>query len=147
MFLKSLLKIHVIKMDEIVRDPELLATCRTLSHGGSSGMNMALNYYEQLIQSRSVDAMGCFANYQQSCIGWALVTRETDNFHYRPATGTVCFQVYVHHTYRRNGVGTALLKKAKSLVPTENLMVYGTSGHYFFNAHLKEGLCRSVYGG
>lgn len=143
---ESLISISVVEMDRILKDPNLLATCRRLSYGGSSGMNCALDHYQGLILSRSVDAKGIFAQYHKEYVGWALLTRETDNYSYRPEPGTVCFQIFVDGQYRRNGIGSKLLRQAKSLIPAETLLVYGSTGHYFFDRHMREGVCTSIYG-
>lgn len=145
MFLSGPIHIEVVEMDKILRAPNLLATCRQLSHGGSSGMNQALDHYQALILARSVQAKGIFASHNASFVGWALLTHETDVYYYKPVPGSACFQVYVDIHSRRNGIGSRLLKAAKDLVPNEDLLVYGESGHYFFGRHMSEGVCKTVY--
>lgn len=145
MFLSGPIHIEVVEMDKILRAPNLLATCRQLSHGGSSGMNQALDHYQTLTHARPVQAKGIFASHQARFVGWALLTHETDVYYYKPTPNCVCFQVYVEGQFRRNGIGSRLLRAAKSLVPNEDLLVYGETGHYFFGSHMREGTCQSVY--
>jgi len=143
MLINDQISLEIHEMNKIIRDPFLMATCRRLSHGGGSGMNQALDHYQTL--DRSIDARGIFANLSDKYIGWALCTRETDIYYYKPVPGTAAFQIYVDPTYRRKGIGRMLLRKAKSLVPNEDLLVYGNDGHYFFGALMNEGLCSSIY--
>jgi|SRR5579885_1978233 len=143
--MKLLLTTEVVEMDKILRDPNLLATCRRLSYGGSSGMNMALDYYQGLILSRSVDAKGIFGIYQKQFVGWALFTREDDRFYFRAEPGKACFQVFVDPQYRRNGVGSKLLQIAKELVaPNETIAAYMHSAPSFFGAPANQGTVQPV---
>jgi GNAT superfamily N-acetyltransferase len=148
MLIRTLIHLDTIEMDRILADPELEAECRRLSHGGSSGMNNALTHYRtvQASENRSISAKGIFARYLGDNIGWALWTRETDNYSFKPLPGHVAFQVYVALEYRRKGIGTLLFKAAQSLIqPNDVLHVYYCSNPNFFLPFKDQGLCRDVY--
>jgi GNAT superfamily N-acetyltransferase len=148
MLISHLTVIEIVDMDRIITDPTLELECRRLSHGGSSGMNKALDHYHDVkrTDTRPIDAKGIFAKYMRQYIGWALWTRETDNYSFNPAPGRVAFQIYVNHEYRRKGIGTKLFNAAQTLVqPHEQLHVYYVSNPAFFRPFVEEGLCKDVY--
>jgi len=143
-----LVRFRVVEMDQILKDTDLLTTCRRLSHGyASSGMNRALTLYQSMAdRGQSVDARGVFAKYGSQYIGWLLFTRLADDFYYTPKPNHACAQIYVHESYRRKGVGTRLLKVAKKLTtPQEKLVVYAHSNPEFFVPLMNQELCKSVY--
>lgn len=110
-------------------------------------MNRALDHYHAVrrTEGRPVNAKGIFAKYMGKYIGWALWTRETDNYSFVPCRGQVAFQIYVAHEYRRKGVGTMLFHAAQRLVDTgETLRVYYYSNPHFFQPFKDAGLCGEV---
>ncbi len=110
-------------------------------------MNRALDHYHVVKQTegRHIDAKGIFARHLGEYVGWALWTRETDNFSFKPTPGQVAFQVYVAANYRRKGVGTRLLQHACSLtLPDEKVHVYYWSNPSFFEPFKNQGLCGEV---
>lgn len=147
MLVSHMLAIETVEMDRVLADSDLEVHCRRLSHGGSSGMNKALNYYHDVrrTQGRTINAKAIFAKYMSEYIGWALWTRETDNYSFKPSPGQVAFQIYVAHNYRRKGVGTRLFQAAQAIVqPDELLHVYYCSNPNFFQPFKEQGLCREV---
>lgn len=147
MLIRHLLAISTIEMDQILTDSDLEVHCRRLSHGGSSGMNNALNHYHTIkrTEGRSINAKGIFAKYLGEYVGWALWTRETDNYSFKPTPGQVAFQVYVAINYRRKGVGTRLFQAAQAIIqPDELLHVYYHSNPNFFQPFKEQGLCGEV---
>ncbi len=149
MALAAPLQIEIMDMDQIIADPNLEALCRKLSLGGSSGMNMALNNFQAIkrAEGRSLNAKGIFAKetVTQDYIGWALWTRETDNYYFMPQPGDSCFQVYVTPRFRRMGVGTQLFQAARSIAnPEEQIKVYLWSEPNFFNNFKNKGLCQEI---
>lgn len=147
MLVNYLLALQTVEMDQILADDNLEVHCRRLSHGGTSGMNNALNHYHAIrrTEGRSINAKGIFAKYMGDYIGWALWTRETDNYSFKPAPGQVAFQVYVAANYRRKGVGTRLFHAAQSIIlPDEKLQVYFYSNPDFFRPFYDKGLCGEV---
>lgn len=147
MLIRHLTSIEVIEMDRILADVNLENNCRRLSHGGNSGMNRALDLYRNIRQNegRSVNAKGVFAKYARNYIGWALWTREADNYSFKPKPGVVAFQIYVESTYRRRGVGTMLFQAAQKLVEANEILhVYYVSNPNFFHPFKSAGLCEEV---
>jgi GNAT superfamily N-acetyltransferase len=138
------IKLDIIEMDEIVRSTEIMKTCRALTLGGVSGMNSALDYYKLLAGTRSINALGIFANYGSICVGWALFTYEDDQFYFTARDGNVCTQIYVHPNYRRQGIGKKLMDKATILAKPDTMNVYAWSNWNFFypfiqkHSHIKE---------
>jgi GNAT superfamily N-acetyltransferase len=137
-FNRSLVKFQIIEMDEILTSPSLLATARSLTLGRSSGMNSALDYYSLLVKERSVDALGIFANYMGSSIGWALFSYEKDHWGFEPQPGQVCAQVYVSVGYRRCGVGRDLIRMISKMAKPDIVRVYAWSNYAFFEPLMKE---------
>ena len=147
MLISHMLVIETVEMDRILADDNLEVHCRRLSHGGHSGMNNALNHYHAVkrTEGRSINAKGIFAKYMGEYVGWALWTRETDNYSFKPNPGQVAFQIYVNINYRRKGVGTRLFQAAQAIVqPNEMLHVYYCSNPNFFQPFKDKGLCREV---
>lgn len=137
------LYIRAVEMDVILRNANLLSTVRRLTIDSGSGMNMALNYYQTLIQSRSVNAHGVLGYHGSLAIGWALVTRESDRFSFKERAGHACIQVYVLPTFRRKGVGCALVKSATELYE-DTFNVYHWSNPEFFSLFMGEKNFKSV---
>lgn len=139
--------VEVIEMDRIIADPLLENTCRRLSYGGTSGMNSALNHYKtiQKTEGRHIEAKGIFAKLMQEHVGWALWTRESDNYSFTPQFGFVAFQIYVAQAHRRRGVGSKLFYTAHSLLePHEKLRAYLYGEPGFFEPLRDKGLCSQV---
>lgn len=147
MLIRHLTSIEVIEMSRILTDSHLEEECRRLSHGGNSGMNRALDLYHTIRkeEGRPVNAKGIFAKYAKTYIGWALWTRERDNYSFVPCRGQVAFQIFVAHEYRRKGIGTMLFQAAQRLVDAgETLRVYYYSNPNFFQPFKAAGLCGEV---
>jgi|SRR5208282_1112618 len=137
------LSIKSVEMDDILRDADLLTVIRRLTLGGESGMNRALNYYQVLRATRPIRAHGILAYYNGEPIGWALVTRESDQYSFLEKDGHACVQVYVDYPFRRNGVGCSLIKTARELYQ-DTLHVYDWSNPKFFSLFMDEKNFKSV---
>lgn len=148
MLIRHLTSIEVMEMDQILADSNMEEVCRRLSHGGNSGMNRALDLYHEIRRSegRSINAKGVFAKHLTNYIGWALWTREADNYSIMsPRPGVVAFQIYVAHEHRRKGIGTMLFQAAQKLVEANELLhVYYYSNPNFFQPFKSAGLCGEV---
>src|ERR1700686_1035076 len=131
-------KLKIIEMDDIVRDPILLAAARKLTIGPPSGMNSALDYFIELSKTRSVDALGIFAYYMQQPIGWSLFSYESDRYMFASREGNACAQVYVAHEYRRHGVGSRLLKQVAKIAHPDTVNVYRWSNIEFFDPIMQQ---------
>lgn len=131
-FNPAFLKIVLIDMDDILRNQHLVTMCRTLSLGGTSGMNICLNEYADLLKTRSVDACGIFAHYLDIPVGWCLYTYEDDYFCFRPEEGEVASHIYVHEQWRRLGIGTRLIQLATKMAEPDALRVYAHNNYDFF---------------
>lgn len=141
------LDIKVFGMDQIVRTPHLLSTCRTLSLGWGSGMNRALSAFESVMLMRAIEARGLIAYLDTIPIGWALLSKDelTDTTFFNPTLG-FCFQVYVRMDLRRKGFGSQLLNKATQLAGSEKIRVYEDNTPGFFNRHMKDNsTIKSIY--
>jgi hypothetical protein len=147
--LSSHISVEITEMDAILASEALVGVCRKLSHGGGSGMNCALDHYTKirLTENRHIEAKGIFAKlYPIGYIGWALFTREADNYQFMPIPGRVGFQIYVDLEHRRRGIGCQLFQRARDLLfPHEQLHVYLYGNPQFFQPFKDRGLCSEVY--
>lgn len=128
--------LRVVPMDQILNTPELLAVARKLTLKPGSGMNSALDIYTRISHFMTVDALGIFALYRGTYIGWCMLTAESDGVEFR-AQGDLCTHVYVQTDYRRQGVGTQLMNKAIQLAGTNPIKVYGYNNYPFFHYFLE----------
>lgn len=121
-----LLKIEIVEMDDIIRSPELMRTCRRLTLNPYSGMNQALNRFIY-ISSRSIDALGLFANYVGETVAWLLFGYEDDNNYFHSPHGKAFSHVFVRPDYRRLGIGSRLQRMAAKLAEPDTIEVYNDS--------------------
>lgn len=128
----NLLRLKTIEMDDIVSDNELLSVARYLTIFPSSGMNKALDYYRELHKERSVNALGIFAYHMAMPIGWALFTYESDAYSFDPVEGQACAQIFVQPEYRRQGVGSELIKLVGKMAQPDIVKVYDYENYSFF---------------
>ncbi len=124
--------IQVIEMDDIVDNPDLMAITRSLTLGGFSGMNQALDFYTRIRHERSIKAKGIYACVNDLKVGWALFTYESDAYNFLNKDGHACVQIYVSWKYRRRGIGAKLIRKAEELAKDSVLCVYSYNNPQFF---------------
>ena len=131
MNLKNLLTLTIRRQsfNLVARQPELLKQLRKLTLYPDSGLNQELDHLTQLAQQRSVQAQVLLAYRQTQLVGWALVSKEKSDFNfyntdqaYDPSYG-ILVEMFVAPNYRRQGVGTTLMKVAKSQAKSERLCV------------------------
>jgi GNAT superfamily N-acetyltransferase len=129
---------RVLTMDHVMRDPELLATARTLTlqlQDRDSGMNSALNRFQRYLDrwpDKPLRAQAIFAHTIQHTIGWALLSQESDFVCFTAQPGHTCLQLFVHEGYRRRKVGQALVELAVELDTTNIIEVYAHDNYSFF---------------
>jgi GNAT superfamily N-acetyltransferase len=100
-----------------MREPELLKKLRKLTLYSYSGMNHELNTLESIYKIRPVKCEVVLAYHEDKLIGWCLLNKETStytftNHSFRSGDG-VLFEIFVDEKYRRQGVGTELIRTAR----------------------------------
>lgn len=136
----SKLYIIVVEMDNVLRIPELYEAVRALTISRSSGMNHALNGFEDVMEERSIDAKAVIAYLNGVPVGWALLSSDPATGHYNfTSNKSLCFQVFVNPIYRRMGIGSKLLSKATEVADEQEMKVYESDAPSFFRLHRSEG--------
>lgn len=139
------LDVRVYEMDHILRTPDLLSKIRSLTLNSYSGMNKALNAFQEEMQFRSIRAKAITGYFFNDMICWALFAQdEKADIHAFNGEG-ICFQLYVLPTFRRRGFGTQLLSVATVLAGQEKLKVYDDNSPEFFHRHRTNILMESIY--
>lgn len=145
MFIESLVVYRTVDMDSVIKDQNLLAVARSLTLSPSSGMNRALDSYQEMIKSKPLEAKAIFAYYESQPVGWILVTKEHDGFSFRPINGQACIQVFVKPDFRRHKIGTKLVQLAKQIYPEDQINAYAHNNLSFFTPLITQGLCKDIY--
>lgn len=111
--------IRVEDYNDIVNKPELIKKLRKLTLNHFSGMNHELDSFEKITQVRKVECKIILAYVKNELAGWALLSKEPSTYcfskslkGYDPTYG-ILFQIYVNYVYRRQGIGSELIKVAK----------------------------------
>lgn len=157
-----MIEYKTVEMDRLLKDPNLLAAARNMTLHSYSGMNSALNYYQAIIQGRSVRAYAIFAyddggeEYisltgitrkfveRGGPIGWALVSKESDNLCFTAKEGHACAQVYVEPSYRLKGIGRQLIKLAEQVSKDDIISVYAHNNVGFFQSFMTQSNFRAI---
>jgi GNAT superfamily N-acetyltransferase len=115
----SSLTIGALDFNLVARQPELLKQFRKLTLYPWSGMNQEIDHLLKKIGYRPVSAIALTASQDSRIVGWGLLSKEQSPFefpttggYYYPSDGTL-FEIYVHPDYRRQGIGSELLKVAR----------------------------------
>lgn len=131
MNLRNLLTLTVRTTDFnlVARQPELLSKLRKLTLNPYSGLNCELNRMLKDVEQRPVNCKVLLAYRFRTLVAWGILSKENTDFKFvntyngfRSEQGHL-FQVFVHPTYRRQGIATELFKKAKELVGDETLCI------------------------
>ena len=141
-----LVRTKTIPLSEVFANSKLHRQLRKLTLDHWSGMNYELNYLERTNEIRSIDAKAILALVDDKIAGWALLSNEDgancvyESNHlgigltsYKAFQGSL-FEIYIDRSHRKQGVGTAILKKAKRLTPRKKLVVvpWDTASRKFY---------------
>jgi GNAT superfamily N-acetyltransferase len=133
------LTIRATDFNLVAQRPELLEKLRKLTIHSGSGLNYEMNRMLKDVQTRPVRCKVILA-YQshkvwapKELVGWAIVSNEDTKFYFFGTLATKgsyfkkedgwLFQVYVDPKHRRQGIASAILKKARKIVKKEVLCV------------------------
>lgn len=139
-----MISLHTYEMDEIIRNDLLCSTARRLTLYRTSGMNIALDCYKAESEGRSINAKGIFAFKGEVAVGWCLLTHEGDGMSFSPKEGYSCVQIFVDPDYRRQGIGSALLREAAVVAQGTIISCYGWSNEGFFKPFIQQGKFQSL---
>lgn len=113
------LTVRVSDFNLVAQRPGLIKKLRRLTLHSNSGMNHELDNLLRAVKTRRVEAKVLLAYKTSSLVGWAILSKEDSSFFFPnthdpfSATDGVLFEVYVDPKYRRQGIGTKLMEKAK----------------------------------
>lgn len=135
--------IHHLPINEVFHRPGLLRRLRELTLWERSGMNRFLNRFANDHHVRTIRAKALLAFHSVDILGWSLVTWEDDCVYFLPSVknehqGNVCSHVYVDPNFRRLGIGTALIHRARQLTEPNVMRVYHYDSPEFFDPIMKE---------
>jgi GNAT superfamily N-acetyltransferase len=123
------LKIRTEDFNEVAAKPELLNRLRSLTLHPASGLNHEMNHLLKSAKERAVNAKVLLAYRKRELVGWALLSREQTDFTFKrswtgfmPEQG-VLLQVFVNPDYRRQGIGSALVKAARKKAGSMQLCI------------------------
>jgi GNAT superfamily N-acetyltransferase len=123
------LKIRTEDFNTVAEKPELLNRLRKLTLHPASGMNHELNNMIQQAKIRTVEAKVLMAYRKRELVGWALLSKEPTDYTFRrswtgftPNQGTL-LQVFVNPDYRRQGIGSALVKASRKKAGNAQLCI------------------------
>ena len=123
------LKIRTEEFNEVAEKPELLNRLRSLTLHPNSGLNYEMNHLLRDAKTRTVNAKVLLAYRKRELVGWALLSREKTDFTfarsfagYTPDQGSM-LQIFVNPDYRRQGIGSALVKAARKKAGSMQLCI------------------------
>lgn len=109
---------RVYDFNEILDSAELMAVVRALTLHSASGMNFEIDDLIKRRRSGKVRAKAVLAYQQNQPVGWLLSTREESGMF--PPSGVsfkssfgILVQLFVKHEFRKQKIGTNLLKIAR----------------------------------
>lgn len=115
------MKLKTFTIKAISKDQKMLKRLRKLTLYPGSGMNQELDDLMAICMSRKVLAKVICA-YKNNIVGWAIVSVEPSSFPFilgpymkREAKKYALIELFVQPKYRRQGIGTALINRAKQL--------------------------------
>lgn len=134
-----MITLRTYEMEDILRTELLLLTARHLTLYSTSGMNIALNRFQALLEGGNpIKAKGIFAYEGEWACGWCLLTQEADGMDFSPQEGYACVQIFVADQYRRKGIGSLMLKEAASIATGSLIQCYSSNNPQFFKPFIKQ---------
>jgi len=137
------MKLKTIDMNDVMGNAKLLTSLQELTLNGVSGMQMTLERYQDILdRGDEIRAIAIVAYAWSNPIAWGLLSWEPDEevVDFDSSLG-VYFQIFVRHDYRRQGIGTEILARARKIVGKERLNVScwsaGATAFYQSNADKK----------
>lgn len=117
--MKKDLIIRVKNFNEIANDLILLKSLKRLTLNYFSGMSHELRSFEKISKIREVKAKIILSYIKNELVGWALMSKEPSDYFFKklpqgfdPSYG-VLFEIFISYFYRRQGIGTEMLKVAR----------------------------------
>ena len=128
MTLSNEIKIRTYTMNYALKNADLLSHLRRLTLHQFSGLNKELNNFQEIIKIRTVNAKAIIAYNNETPIAWALLSKEASEFKFANGVAYnagygVLFEVYVDIPFRRKGIASMLLKRAKLIHPGQRICV------------------------
>jgi GNAT superfamily N-acetyltransferase len=107
---------------------DFMKELRRLTISYYSGLNTELNRFEVIRKERPVKCDILSAYRSDELVGWAILSKETSDFRFRRGIGYepnqgYLFEVFVDHAYRRQGIGSELLRVARQKAGNEALCI------------------------
>lgn len=120
------MKLKILDMNKVMRDVKILSMLRNMTLDGVSGMQATLDKYQDMIDCREkIRATAIIAYMWSSPVAWGLLSWESTDgqiVDYDSTLG-VYFQIFVEEEYRRQGIGSKLIARARKIVGSERLNV------------------------
>ena len=124
----SIVKIRSHDMNFILNNGPLLATLRRLTLHSYSGLNHELNNFQEIIKIRPINAKALVVSIDEETVAWALLSKEASTFRFRNGTEYnagygLLFECYVAKPYRRNGIASKLIQRAKIIAGQQKICI------------------------
>jgi GNAT superfamily N-acetyltransferase len=144
MTLKQLpIKIENVPFNSIINNQDLINRLRKLTLHGEDELDSGMLYeLDRLLYEasfRTIDCQLLIVYLEQTVVAWAIFSKEGSDFdfmsgHFESDSG-ILFELYVDPDYRRCGIGSTLIKKAKQQAGDQKLVVspWDSSSSHFFS--------------
>lgn len=142
--------IEILDFNSIYKDKKIISDLRKLTICSYSGMNHELDSLSSLAKKRKVNAKVISVKRNDKIVGWALLSKEDSDFPFGYSlSGNISnfdakrdgalFEVFVDPNYRRSGIGSALIKKARKHAGPAQLCIapHDYKSNKFYEKHKK----------
>jgi GNAT superfamily N-acetyltransferase len=142
---KPSVKLKIIDMNDAMENPKVLASLKELTLCGLSGMQLTLDRYEDiLVQGEEIRGKAIVAYSGAILIAWGLLSWEPDDevVDFDSSLG-VYFQIFVDGNYRRQGIGTKLLARARKIIGSKerlNVSCWSNGATAFYRSNQDQDL-------